>query len=313
MSDAMDDRVPVERALLRVAATAARDEHASATGSCAARTEVAARPVSIRTAGGARAREGFIAASPQMRAVARDVERFAALRWPVLIGGETGAGKEVIARALHDWSPRARGPWVAVNAGALPETLVDAALFGHERGAFTGAVGARRGAFEQASGGTLFLDEVGEMHLDLQARLLRVLERWEVRRLGAETTRPVDVRLVCATHRDLRREVARGRFREDLFYRLCQLPLHVPPLRERPDDLVALAQRFVDEIRPEVGARELTLAALRRLCEHPFPGNVRELRAVVRLAALEAGARTVSAAAVDHALARIGADFRVPG
>lgn len=254
--------------------------------------------------GDARA-SGMIAASPAMLHVLGEVESHARLSWPVLIQGESGAGKEGIARALHLRGPRARGPFVALNAGGLPRELVESELFGHERGAFTGAVSARKGAFEQAEAGTLFLDEVGELPLDLQARLLRVLECWEIRRVGSEAPLRVDVRLVCATHRDLRAMVSEGSFREDLYYRIARLVLSVPPLRKRPEDILALADHFLSSIADEVGRRRLTDEARSRLLAHGWPGNARELRNVLSAAAASTPAEAIEAADVERAIRRI--------
>ncbi len=194
---------------------------------------------------------------------------------PVWVRGETGTGKELVARALHDGSRRADGPFVAVNAGAFTESMLTSELFGHEAGAFTGAVRARRGLFEQAHGGTLFLDEVGELPPRVQVSLLRVLETGRVRPVGAEAERAVDVRVVCATHRDLRAEVAAGRFREDLYFRLRGAELSLPPLRARGGDLEVLVHHFLG------GRRRLGAGVWEALRRYGWPGNVRELRAEV--------------------------------
>jgi transcriptional regulator with AAA-type ATPase domain len=237
-------------------------------------------------AGDARS-DGLVAASPPMIELLGAVERLAKVPYPVLVTGPSGAGKEGIARALHGRGPRRDAAFVPVNAAAIPRDLVESELFGHEKGAFTGAESARRGVFEQADGGTLFLDEVGELTLAVQARLLRVLESWTVRRVGGEGERRVDVRLVCATHRDLRTMVARGAFRADLYYRLVQLRLEVPPLAERPEDVRALAVHFLEGAASTLGARELSSDALEALVAYGWPGNVRELRSVVLAAATE--------------------------
>ena len=195
----------------------------------------------------------------------------------VLIQGETGTGKELVARALHDRSARAGGPFVVVDCGALPESLLDAELFGHNRGAFTGAVAARTGAFEAADGGTLFLDEIGELPLPMQPRLLRALEQRAVRRLGQNDFRPVDVRFVSATHRDLLGMVKAGTFREDLYFRLAVLCVTIPPLRERSADVVLLAEHFLSPDHRPLLTRELEAELAARV----WPGNVRELRSFV--------------------------------
>ncbi len=247
-----------------------------------------------------------IARSAAMRELVAEAERLAVFDVPVLVTGESGAGKEGIARLLHERGPRAKGPFVAVNAGGLAPQLVESELFGHTKGAFTGAVADHRGAFEQAAGGTLFLDEIGELPLQLQARLLRVLDGWKVRRVGGEGEVAVDVRLVCATHRDLAAMVRAGTFREDLHYRIRQEVLHVAPLRERPEDVAALAEHFLRALEPEVGERALSEEAVARLLAHPFPGNVRELKSVVQGAARRSASRVLGAEDVARALARVG-------
>ena len=210
-------------------------------------------------------------------------------KWPttVLIRGETGTGKELIANAIHYNSPRARGPYVRLNCASLPETLLETELFGHEKGAFTGAVASRKGRFEMADGGTLFLDEIGEISPAFQAKLLRVLQEGELERVGAGRTVKVDVRLIAATHRDLEAAVEAGEFREDLYYRLNVMPILPPPLRERMEDLPEIARHLLDRLGG-VQARPLTLtaAAQRRLAQHPWPGNVRELENCLERAAV---------------------------
>ena len=218
--------------------------------------------------------------STAMRALAMKAKRVAARARTVLITGESGAGKEVLAREIHALAhAQAGAPFVAVNCGAIPETLIEAALFGHERGAFTGADRQRRGYVEQAHGGTLFLDEIAELTPAMQVRLLRVLQDRQVQRLGSEALLSIDVRVICATHRDLQQLVQQGRFREDLYYRIHVVHLRVPPLRERPDDVLWLAQRFLlDQARERSEApRRLTAAARAALLGYAWPGNVREL------------------------------------
>jgi DNA-binding NtrC family response regulator len=249
----------------------------------------------------------LVVASTPMLAVMAEVDRFATLPWPVLIHGETGVGKEQIAQALHQRGVRRKGPFVPINGGGLPRELIESELFGHERGAFTGAVQTHRGAFEQAHGGTLFLDEVAELAPDLQTRLLRVLETWEVRRVGSESARRVDVRLLCATHRDLRAMVREGRFRTDLYYRIHRLVVEVPALRARPDDIAPLAAHFIRLMEPEVGDRRLAPEALERLQEYSWPGNVRELRNLLELAAVDCDGALIDLASVERALRRSAA------
>jgi DNA-binding NtrC family response regulator len=247
---------------------------------------------------------GLVAESPEMRAIVTELGRLARLPWAVLILGETGVGKEEVARALHRESPRARRPFVPVNAGGLPRDLVESELFGHERGAFTGASRAHRGVFEQADGGTLFLDEIGELDLPLQARLLRVLEVGEIRRVGGEAALPVDVRLVTATHRDLGAAVRAGSFREDLYYRIARTVLAVPPLRRRTDDVAPLAGRFLASMAPEVGQRSLSPQAEAVLRAYDWPGNARELRNVLSMATAVSDRAVLDATSVRMALAR---------
>jgi DNA-binding NtrC family response regulator len=232
---------------------------------------------------------GIVAESPAMLAVFREASRVAPTDATVLIMGDSGTGKEVLARYIHDSSKRKDGPMVAVNCAALPEHLIESELFGHERGAFTGAVNAKTGRFEEASGGTLLLDEIGEMPLALQPKLLRVLEERTVRRVGGTQDLPVDVRVIADTNRPLDEDARAGRFREDLLYRLNVFALRVPPLSERREDILPLCRHFLAE---ETGAnRRFSPAAQRLLLNYSWPGNVRELRnAVVRAAIISRGA-----------------------
>ncbi len=224
---------------------------------------------------------GLIGQSPAMKIVFAALEKASPTTAPVLITGESGTGKELAARAIHDASPRAKGPFEVVDCGGLPGTLIESELFGHERGAFTGANGEREGAFERAEGGTLFLDELGELPLELQPKLLRVLGEGEIRRIGGKRTQQVDVRIVAATNRDLRRHVNSGQFRADLFYRLAVIQIRIPPLRERLADLPLLVRALLTTIAKD---RELDVhiepdqALLETLSRHSWPGNVRELR-----------------------------------
>jgi DNA-binding NtrC family response regulator len=226
--------------------------------------------------------------SQAMREVAGRVRDVAASRAPVLILGETGTGKELVARAIHTHSPRKNEPFVALNCTALTETLLEDELFGHEKGAFTGANKLRKGLFEHASGGTLFLDEVGDMPASLQAQLLRVLENQEVKRIGGNETIRVDVRVLSATHRNLEAAIRAETFREDLFYRLNGVTIRLPPLRERGEDLQLLSNHFLEKAAEGTGRRAPTLhpAAWDRLRAHPWPGNIRELRSVLGRAVL---------------------------
>jgi transcriptional regulator with AAA-type ATPase domain len=255
--------------------------------------------------GGASEAPRMIAKASSMLEMLGEVHRVASLAWPVLIVGESGTGKEGIALALHERSARRDQPFVAVNAGGLTRELIESQLFGHERGAFTGAANRHRGVFEQAQGGTLFLDEVGELPLEQQARLLRVLETGDIRRVGSESPVRVDVRLVCATHRDLRQMVLDGAFRQDLFYRIARVVLEVPSLRTRPEDLRALVKRFLFEISHELGPRELSREALQRLLVHDWPGNVRELRNVLSVAATTCSV-SIDLRDIERALQRVG-------
>lgn len=234
----------------------------------------------IPLASGMKSSPRLVARSKAMKEGLRRASRFAASDAPVVVLGETGAGKEVLARVLHANSARADRSFVAVNVAALPAELLESELFGHGKGAFTGAAGVRRGLFEEADGGTLFLDEIAEMPLAMQVKLLRVLQDGEVRRVGQNRPFSVDVRIVCATHRNLAARVEEGLFREDLYYRLKVLTLKVPPLRDRPEDIVGLAQEFLRTREGPVNG--FTDAAKERLLRHPWPGNVRELHNAVR-------------------------------
>jgi DNA-binding NtrC family response regulator len=233
----------------------------------------------------ARAKPYFIFRSYPMRLALSNLPRIAASDQTVLISGETGTGKELVARAIHMLSPRSNGPFVPINCGAIPESLIESELFGHEKGAFTGAYKNRKGKFEAAHNGTLFLDEIGDMPLVLQIRLLRVLEDKEVYRVGSDKRIPVDVRVITATHMDLENAVRNGLFREDLYYRLNVLRIHLPPLRERIDDIPVLALHFLDRAFDEMG-RPLPHPAfspetVHLLQQYPWKGNVRELRNVM--------------------------------
>ena len=237
---------------------------------------------------------GLIAHSPAMHAVLDLVERVAPTDATVLIQGESGTGKEVIAKAVHHASARAARPFVAVNCGAVPETLLESELFGYVRGAFTGAAAGKLGLFEEADGGTLFLDEIAEMPAALQVKLLRALQSGEVRRLGATQAATIDVRVLAATNGDLATRIAQGTFREDLFYRLNVIQVMLPPLRERREDIPALAEHFLGRAAAKLGRTlRLSAAALERLLRYPWPGNVRELENAIERAAILARTESV--------------------
>ncbi len=240
--------------------------------------------VALRRAVGDISIGGLVAKSPAMQRVLVIVEKIANANVPILLRGETGTGKSVIARAIHNESRRAGRPFVSINCAALPEALLESELFGHVKGAFTGATTDHAGLFTEAEGGTLLLDEIGEMAGGLQAKLLHVLESGKIRPVGATRERASDVRIIAATHRDLRRRIAEGQFREDLLYRLDVMSIEMPPLRDRLDDLAPLAERFLGEARrrhPSSSVVSLSRDALRRLLGHRWPGNVRELAHVI--------------------------------
>ena len=229
----------------------------------------------------------LVGQSPGMRTVRERVQRVARSMAPVLVLGESGTGKELVAKALHACSHRADGPFVAVNCGAIPETLIEAEFFGVRKGAYTGATADRPGYFQAASGGTLFLDEIGDLPLPLQAKLLRTIQERQVRALGSTQEEPIDVRIISATHHDLAKAVHEGRFRQDLFYRLNVIELRLPPLRERREDLPELAQGLLQRLAPRNGEPEaprLSVDALERLQQYAFPGNVRELENILERA-----------------------------
>jgi len=247
---------------------------------------------------------GMVSRDPALGPVLELLRRAAPSMLPVAILGESGSGKEVAARAVHDLSPRAAGPFVPLNCGAISHELAEAELFGHERGAFTGAVGSAPGAFGAADGGTLFLDEVGDLPLGLQVKLLRAVESGEVRPVGAARPRRIDVRIVCATNRDLRARVAEGTFREDLYYRLCGVTVELPPLRARPQDILPLAEHFLAGLDDQV-QRGFAADARTALLSHRWPGNARELRHAVQLAVVLSDGPTIRASALRLGAASI--------
>ncbi len=242
---------------------------------------------------------GMVAEDPVTRQLLQMVDKLAASDATVLLAGESGVGKEVFARYIHEHSNRAAGPFVAINCAAIPENMLEAMLFGHEKGAFTGAHASRPGKFEQAQGGTLLLDEISEMALDLQAKLLRVLQEKEVERIGGQGAIPLNVRIVATTNRDLHAHVSNGKFREDLYYRLSVFPLKLPPLRERRGDIVPLAELFLNDAcagkRPAPRISDAARASLRA---YNFPGNVRELQNLMQRAVILCGGHCID----DHDL-----------
>jgi two-component system response regulator HydG len=242
------------------------------------------------------AQYGIVGQSEAIRDLVGQLHRLAEHARAVLVTGETGTGKELVASALHRLGSRRSKAYVPVNCSAVVETLVESELFGHMRGAFTGATDNKPGLFEAAHGGTLFLDEVGELPVQMQAKLLRVLESGEIRRLGSVEARTVDVHVIAATNRDLHREIADGRFRQDLFYRLGVIALHIPPLRERTEDIPLLAAKFVADIGSRLGRPfdGLTPMAERVLCSRDWPGNVRELRNAIERACILAEGRVIT-------------------
>jgi DNA-binding NtrC family response regulator len=252
--------------------------------------------------------DAIIGQSRIMQELYKEIGRVAAKPVPVLIRGETGTGKELIARAIHQYSERAHRAFIAVNCAAIPETLLESELFGHEKGAFTGADARRIGRFEQAMDGTIFLDEIGDMTLITQAKLLRVLQEREIQRVGGRDTIAIGCRVIAATHRELEKAIGEKEFREDLFYRLNVISITVPPLRKRTSDIADLTQYFLSHYGAEFGIERPTIhaSALALLEQQPWPGNVRELENVVRKALLLARGFTIQAEHLRDALAPVG-------
>jgi len=251
----------------------------------------------------------LIGRSPAMQDIYRVLARLMQTDLTVMITGESGTGKELVARALHDYGKRRNGPFVAINMAAIPRELIESELFGHEKGAFTGALARGVGRFEQAAAGTLFLDEIGDMPPEAQTRLLRVLQEGEYTSVGGRTPMRANVRIVAATHRDLRQLIRRGLFREDLFYRLNVVPLRLPPLRERTEDIPDLARHFLEAARGEgLGAKALDRGALDCLMRYGWPGNVRELENLVRRLVVLNSAEVIHADAVEGELSHTAAD-----
>ena len=259
--------------------------------------------------------DGMIGNCPAMGEICRRISKVAPTDTTVLILGESGTGKELVARALHEQSNRKNAPIVTVNCAAIPESLIESELFGHEKGAFTGAVSRRTGMVEAAEGGTLFLDEVGELPLTAQARLLRVLQNGEIRRLGSEQSRQVDIRLISATHRDLKQLVQKGEFRSDLYFRLRVVELNLPPLRERGQDLIELAGFLLDKARKQLNRppMELTPGALDAINTYPWPGNVRELENAMERAVILCDGNQISAELLAIDAPQAGAGYENPG
>jgi len=240
---------------------------------------------------------GMIGTAPAMQEIFETIRQAAVADYPVLVSGESGTGKELVANAIHNESRRQGGPFVPVSCGALPETILESELFGHVRGAFTGAIREKKGRFELADGGTLFLDEIGELSATMQVKLLRVLQEKRFEKVGGERTIQVDVRIIAATNRDLRAAVQSGIFREDLYYRLAVVPIHLPPLRERKEDIPFLVEQVLAGIRQEYAKpiRGVSDEAMDRLFAHPWPGNVRELINALQFASVRCTADVILA------------------
>jgi two-component system nitrogen regulation response regulator GlnG len=246
----------------------------------------------------------LIGRSPAMQEIYRTIARLTTADLTVMINGESGTGKELVARALHDYGKRRSGSFVAINMAAIPRELIESELFGHERGAFTGATNRSQGRFEQANGGTLFLDEIGDMPPEAQTRLLRVLQEGEFTSVGGRQPIKANVRIIAATHRDLRTAIRQGLFREDLFYRLNVVPIRLPPLRERTEDIPLLARHFLDKAREDgLPAKSLDQGAVDRLKQHSWPGNVRELENLMRRLAALCPEEVIGSTVIEQELA----------
>jgi nitrogen regulation protein NR(I) len=270
-----------------------------------AASRLMSEPVQLGTAG--HARDAIVGNSRSMQSIYKEIGRIAAKPVSVLIRGETGTGKELIARAIYQHSDRINAPFVAINCAAIPDTLLESELFGHERGAFTGAESRRIGRFEQADGGTIFLDEIGDMTPITQVKLMRVLQEKNLQRLGGKETIPVDVRVIAATHRDLEAAIKQNQFREDLYYRISVVVLNLPPLRERKEDIPDLIRFFLQKYGVEFGVKNPTIHsdAVEFLQTQTWPGNVRELENVTRKMLLLAQSYTISVEHVRAALAKV--------
>jgi DNA-binding NtrC family response regulator len=253
---------------------------------------------------------GLVGNSPPMRRAMELVEKVAPSKASVVITGQSGTGKEMVARAIHQLSPRRDKPFIAINCSAIPATLIESEMFGHERGAFTGAEQRRLGAWELADGGTLFLDEVGEIPIELQAKFLRVLEEERLRRLGGKSEIAVDVRVISATNRELKDEIKAGRFREDLYFRLNVFHINLAPLKERHEDIPVLVQHFIDRFAREAGKKlhGVSPQAMKRLTDYGWPGNIRELRNTLERAVILCGSGVIEAEHLPSELAAGGGE-----
>ena len=255
--------------------------------------------------------ENIIGKSKPMRDVFQKIQRIAPFKSTILITGESGTGKEMISRAIYLNSPLLNRTFVAVNCGAIPEMLLESELFGHMKGSFTGAIRTKKGLFEEADGGTIFLDEISELPLNLQVKLLRVLQDHKIRRVGDTSEISIDVRVIAATSRDLYRDVQEGRFREDLFYRLNIIPISLPPLRERTDDIPLLINHFLRKFVPEREGITVASETMQQLVQYRWPGNVRELENIIERAVVLSDSNTITPEALPPELQHIGEDFHV--
>ena len=255
--------------------------------------------------------KAIIGNSDAMKRVFVMMDKAARTHITVSLSGETGTGKELVAKAIHYNSARSRKPFLPVNVASIPRDLIESELFGHEKGAFTGAASRRIGKFEEAHGGTLFLDEIAELDISLQSKLLRVLQEKEITRIGSNQAVPVDVRIIVATHKNLTEETRRGNFREDLYYRLLGLPIHLPPLRDRSNDILIIAKYLMDEFCKDNKIKRKTFAteAQKKLLAYPFPGNVRELKAIIELAIVMSDEDVIQPDAITFSLATSVADL----
>ena len=270
-------------------------------------------PSGVREPTDSEERLPLIGRSVAMQEIYRSIARLTTTDLTVMVNGESGTGKELVARALHDYGRRRAGPFVAINMAAIPRELIESELFGHERGAFTGALNRAQGRFEQAAGGTLFLDEIGDMPAEAQTRLLRVLQEGEFTTVGGRQPIRANVRIVAATHRDLRQAIRAGQFREDLFYRLNVVPIRLPPLRERLEDIQVLARHFLDKARESgLALKSLDQSAIERLRQHRWPGNVRELENLMRRLAALYPQETINAEVIAAELQETGHEDEMP-